>query len=125
MGHDSNKILARSKYGKGTLTLGIDGKGLRYSFTAPSSTIGNDLVESLKRGDIDQSSFGFIVEKDNWITEGNVRIRQIVKIKTLLDISPVVYPAYVEATSQVRSTPVKSKVCNFAAIHARRAKLLR
>lgn len=125
LNHEPSKILARSKFGKGTLSLSIDSRGLKYSFVAPNSTVGNDLIESLKRQDIDQSSFGFIVEKDNWIMQDGVKVRQIVKIKSLLDISPVVFAAYSASTSQVRSTPVKSKICNFAAIHARRAKLLR
>jgi uncharacterized protein len=123
LNHEPSKILARSKFGKGTLSLSIDSRGLKYSFVAPNSTVGNDLIESLARKDIDQSSFSFIVEKDNWITEGNVRIRQIVKIKSLLDISPVVYPAYAEATSQVRSKQTAKP--DFAAIHKRRLNLLK
>lgn len=103
LNHDPSLLLARSKFGKGTLKLSIDSRGLKYEFTAPSSSVGNDLVESLKRGDIDQSSFSFVVEKDKWVEEKGVRVRQIVKISSLLDISPVVYPAYNESSSQVRS----------------------
>ena len=53
---------------------------------------------SLKRGDITQNSFGFIVEDDTWDEdeEGNT-IRTINKVGRLLDVSLVVYPAYPDA----------------------------
>ena len=59
--HDSNMILARSRGGRGTLKLKLDSIGLHYSFDAPNTTAGNDLLESIKRGDIDGSSFSFAI----------------------------------------------------------------
>ena len=102
--HDANKILARSKFGKGSLRLWIDSVGLHYQFTAPNTSAGNDLLESIKRGDIDQSSFSFTVETDQWREEGKVRIRTIKKIATLHDISPVAFPAYTDTAVSARST---------------------
>lgn len=101
--HDPNLILARSKQGQGTLKLSIDSKGLRYEFTAPNTSVGNDLVESLKRGDIDGASFSFTVKRDRWIDEKGVRVRQIIEIGSLLDISPTAYPAYKESSASVRN----------------------
>jgi HK97 family phage prohead protease len=108
--HDPSLVLARSKFGKGTLHLSIDNVGLRYEFEAPNTQPGNDLLESIKRGDIDQSSFGFIVAPggDKWTQEGKARIRTITKIEQLLDCSPVTYPAYAESTVSARHRPAHS-----------------
>lgn len=67
MNHDERRgVLARSRMGQGSLKLEVDEKGLRYSFDAPNTALGNELIESLKRGDISESSFAFTVEDDNW-----------------------------------------------------------
>lgn len=103
--HDKNGVLARSKNGKGTLRLSIDGIGLRYEFTAPETTLGNDLLESLKRGDIDGASFAFTVQDDRWTKRDGKRIRQIVKIAELHDISVVTEGAYDAASAAARHAP--------------------
>ena len=108
--HDPNFILARSKDGKGTLSIGTDERGLWYEFEAPDTQAGRDLMESIKRGDIDQSSFAFTVGKDgqSWEErqEGDgptIVTRTIKKVSRLYDVSPVTYPAYPDATVAVRS----------------------
>jgi len=94
--HDQNLILGRSK--SGTLRLEADDKGLRYEFDVPDTTYGKDLLVSLKRGDIDSSSFAFTVKRDTWSSdeEGN-SIRTINEIDSLFDVSAVSYPAYKQA----------------------------
>ena len=107
--HDANLILARSKGGSGTLALGVDERGLWYEFEAPDTTAGRDLLVSLARGDVDQSSFAFTVDRDGqkWVevTEAGKTIatRTIKKITRLYDVSPVTYPAYPDATAALRS----------------------
>ena len=64
LNHDSTKVLARSKYGEGSLKLEIDERGLKYSFTAPNTDLGEELLEHLQRGEIDSSSFAFTVSLD-------------------------------------------------------------
>lgn len=103
--HNPDCILARSKRGSGSLTLRIDAVGLHYQFEAPDTQVGRDLLASIKRGDIDQSSFSFMVEKDEWSEEGGVSIRRILKISTLLDVSPVAYPAYESTSVSARQQP--------------------
>lgn len=92
-------VLARSVYGEGTLKLKVDHKGLRCEFEAPNTQLGNDMIESVERGDIRGMSFAFTVEKDHWEHDdkGNYR-RTIVKVSRLYDVSLVVTPAY-SATS--------------------------
>lgn len=108
--HDENLILARSKNGAGTLRIGTDETGLWYEFDAPTTQAGNDLLESLERGDVDQSSFSFSVDKDgqSWVEtqEGDgpiVTIRTIKKFSKLYDVSPVVFPAYLDTDVATRS----------------------
>ena len=92
-------VLARSVNGEGTLKLEVDERGLRCEFDAPNTQLGNDMIESVERGDIRGMSFAFTTEKDNWESdkEGNYK-RTIVKIDRLYDVSLVVTPAY-DATS--------------------------
>tara|TARA_R110002124_G_scaffold172842_2_gene340381 strand:+ start:504 stop:1124 length:621 start_codon:yes stop_codon:yes gene_type:complete len=100
--HDPNLVLARST--SGTLNLRADEKGLRYEFEMPETSYGKDLAVSMKRGDISQSSFAFTISDggDEWSTDdqGN-NIRTIKKIERLYDISPVSYPAYSQAESDL------------------------
>jgi HK97 family phage prohead protease len=102
--HDPSQILARSKYGKGSLRLSIDNIGLRYQFTAPTTQAGNDILESIKRGDIDQSSFGFTIASggDKWTKDGNGQLRTITRIESLQDVSPCTFPAYTDSTVSAR-----------------------
>lgn len=99
--HDNNKILARSS--SGTLKLSLDEVGLKYEFEAPNTTAGNDLLVSIRRGDITQSSFGFKVEKDELRKSEGKTVRHITKVKQLFDVSPVTYPAYTTTEVTVRS----------------------
>lgn len=101
--HIDDKVLARSKYGQGSLKLEVDDIGLRYSFEAPKTELGNEILEYLKRGDIVSSSFAFTVSDEEgaekWTKDENgVLHRDIYKIDQLYDVSPVFQPAY-EATS--------------------------
>ncbi len=97
--HDPGKIIGRTK--SGTLTLSVDQKGLRYEIDPPDTSHANDLVESLRRGDIDSSSFGFRAVGQKWTeTTDNGQtnyLRELTDVD-LDDVSPVTYPAY-EATS--------------------------
>lgn len=102
---DENGILARRKNGVGSLHLEIDEFGLKYSFEMPDTTLGKDTRESLKRGDVDSSSFAFIVAQggEQWrrLPDGTYE-RTVSKIGKLLDVSIVVRPAYEEASVSIR-----------------------
>ena len=100
LNHNEDKgVLARSKNGTGSLALVVDEKGLRYSFEAPNTNLGEELLEGLKRGDITTSSFAFRVGKDRWDKKADgTYIRTICNISELFDVSPVYRAAY-DATS--------------------------
>lgn len=96
-------VLARSKKGKGSLVLTVDDKGLRYSFEAPKTALGDELLENIRRGEIDQSSFSFDVEKDVWEKRADGKWRRNVeKIGNLYDISPVYNAAYSKTSVYMR-----------------------
>lgn len=98
--HDKQRgILARSKNGVGTLELIVDEKGLLYRFGAPNTTLGDEVLEYLRRGDITESSFCFTVESDTWEkkSDGTWK-RTIHQFDELFDVSPV-YDAAYSATS--------------------------
>lgn len=106
--HDPNLILARNKV---NLTLSIDEIGLKYSFDAPNTTAGNDLLENIRLGNIKQSSFAFTASSTKWddpADKNQKSIRTIMKVERLYDVSPVTYPAYPDTT--VASRSLKSKL---------------
>jgi hypothetical protein len=97
--HDYNYLLGRAS--SGTLRLSTDERGLRYEIDLPNTTYANDLIELMRRGDVNQSSFAFMIESDSWSVKGKQNIRTITKISRLIDVAPVVIPAYPAATSQL------------------------
>jgi len=100
--HDSNIILGRTK--AGTLKLSVDDKGLKYEITPPDTEQANGLMESIRRGDVSQSSFGFIIKEDKWEDHADGTFtRTILKVRTLKDISPVTFPAYEDTAVALRS----------------------
>lgn len=104
--HAKNRgILARSRYGKGSLRLSVDEKGLKYEFDAPRTSLGDELLEMLRRGDINQSSFAFSVAEggDKWEKRDNKYYRTITKIERLFDVSPVYTPAYTSTSVGCRN----------------------
>ncbi len=96
--HDPNLVLGRTT--NGTLELSVDERGLKYKVKLGNQTYARDFYESVKRGDISQSSFAFTIEEQSWNEERTVR--SIDKVRTLLDVSPVTYPAYSAATVMAR-----------------------
>ena len=66
LNHDENLLLGRVS--SGTLRIGTDKRGLFYEVDLPNTTYANDLVELMKRGDINQSSFAFLIGEDRWGT---------------------------------------------------------
>lgn len=90
--HDRNLILGRKS--SGTLELLEDEKGLKYRIYPPDTSYAKDLLVSMGRGDIKESSFGFTVEKEEWKEEKGLKaVRTITEIGLLYDVSPVTFPA--------------------------------
>ena len=100
--HDQNYVLGRTA--SGTLNLSVDENGLRYSAELPDTTFAKDLTKLMERGDINQSSFSFVIEDDSWGKMDNgFPLRKINKVKRLYDTAIVTYPAYPDAGVGLRS----------------------
>jgi len=101
--HDENIVLGRTI--SGTLGLSVDDTGLRYEIDPPDTQLVRDMVISpMRRGDIDQSSFGFYIGEDDWKEDrsSGAVTRTILKVERLLDVSPVTYPAYPDTSVAMR-----------------------
>ena len=113
--HDQSRIVGRTK--SGTLKLSTDEKGLRVAIKPPDTSVGRDLLTSIRRGDIDQMSFAFQVLEERWKwakraadadadadsdSGSDVDIRELLDLK-LFDVSAVTYPAYEQTAIDVRS----------------------
>lgn len=102
--HDWNNVLGRTK--SGTLRLEEDDRGLKFEVELPNTSVARDLVESMKRGDINQCSFGFIPTSETWDYNTEPMQRTINEVE-LYEISVVSIPAYEDTeVSLVRSKEV-------------------
>ncbi|MBB6451991.1 hypothetical protein HNQ94_000412 [Salirhabdus euzebyi] len=104
--HDTGLVLGRNK--SGTLDLKIDSRGLWGSIKInENDTDAMNLYERVKRGDVDQCSFGFNIEKEetDWRDDGTVK--WILKEIDLHEVSVVTFPAYESTGVQARKKEVE------------------
>jgi len=104
--HDTTLVLGRNK--AGTLELKADSYGLwgRIKIN-PNDTDAVNLYERVKRGDVDQCSFGFNIleEITDWRDDGTVKWT-ITKID-LHEVSVCTFPAYEDTGVQARKAEVE------------------
>jgi uncharacterized protein len=100
--HDAGRVLGSTR--AKTLKLTEDDRGLYVEATLPDNTDGNNIAESIRRGDIDAMSFGFSITPggDSWSADGAIRTLTDVK---LYEVSIVAWPAY---TSTAGTTSVRA-----------------
>jgi len=89
---ESDKVLGSTK--AGTLQLRSTDAGLEFNLNVAKTSTGADIIELIKRGDLNKMSFAFSVGDETWTPYGNEMIRTIHSFKDLTDISIVVNPAY-------------------------------
>lgn len=104
LNHDSNYVLGRNR--SGTLRMWEDDEALHFELDAPDTGWARDLKVSVERGDINQCSFGFRAQDEEWVWaapgSGELDERTVKRAK-LFDVSIVTYPAYLETEASVRS----------------------
>ena len=77
--------------------------GLVYEVDLPDTTTGRDLAALAARGDVQHSSFAFRTIRDDWgFTEQGFPLRTLLEIQ-LVDVAPVVQPAYLDTSSGLRA----------------------
>ena len=99
--HETRLVLGRNK--AGTLELREDSHGLWGRIKVnPNDQDAMNLYERVKRGDVDQCSFGFdILNEDTDIREDGSVHWTINKVK-LYEVSVVTFPAYTETSVSAR-----------------------
>lgn len=96
--HDDNQMVARWTRGKGTLRLELREDGLYFSFEAPETERGNELLWNVRNGNLSECSFAFSLPANDscqrWFRDGNDLKREIFEIGGLYDCSVVTLAAY-------------------------------
>ncbi len=103
--HNTQFVLGRSK--NGSLQLRADEKGLFGTIKLPKTQYAEDLYELVKRGDIDQASFGFNILDEDLEELSNGGYRWRMKDIDLHEISVVTFPAYENTTVHARSKQIE------------------
>lgn len=100
--HDTD-TLPLGRQSAGTLILREDESGLYYEITPPDTQGARDLMVSIDRGDVKESSYGFTVAVDEWdFSNPNMAKRTIIEIGEIFDISPVVFAAFNDTSVALR-----------------------
>ena len=100
--HDSTLVVGRTK--ANTLELKEDSRGLwgRIKVNRDDSDAMN-LYARVQRGDVDQCSFGFCIERETFVDLGNGQCRwEIEKVNPLYEVSVCTFPAYEETGVSAR-----------------------
>lgn len=109
--HDANLLLGRQS--AGTLRVGTDTQGLEFELDLPNTSYANDLRELVDRGDLSGASFGFIPGQDKWGRAPDGRsLRTHTNVRELIDVSAVTFPAYSDASVQLRSVTFIARSVN-------------
>lgn len=105
--HNNEIILGRSVNGKGTLSLTLDGKGLKCRCTLAETATADELLSAIERGDITGMSFAFSCDEED--TENAVSyerietrnadgkevwLRHVKRVDDLYDVTIAGRPAY-------------------------------
>ncbi len=104
--HNATLVLGRSK--AGTLKLSKDSHGLWGEISInENDTDALNLYERVKRGDVDQCSFGFNIldEETEWRDDGTVK--WTLKKVDLHEVSVCTFPAYADTGVQARHREVE------------------
>lgn len=100
--HDSTLVLGRTKVK--TLELREDERGLWGEVTInPNDGDAMNLYERVKRGDVDQCSFGFEIVKEKTDFRDDGSIHWTIEDLTLFEVSACTFPAYQETNISARS----------------------
>lgn len=98
--HETRLVLGRTK--AGTLTLKVDSRGLwGEAEINPNDQDAMNLYERVKRGDVDQCSFGFDILDEEFEDLGD-KVRWTIKKVKLYEVSVVTFPAYEETSVTAR-----------------------
>ena len=100
--HETTLVLGRTT--NGTLTLSVDEHGLRGRIKInPKDSDAVNLYERVKRGDVNQCSFGFDILDEEPITRMDGGYHWLIKQVKLWEVSCCTFPAYESTAIEARS----------------------
>ena len=103
--HETRLVLGRNK--AGTLVLKVDSRGLWGEVKInPNDQDAMNLYERVKRGDVDQCSFGFDILEEEFEDKGD-SVHWTIKRVKLYEVSVVTFPAYTETSVSARKAQLK------------------
>ena len=108
LNHDTSFVYARSRNNNENSTMKIktDENGLFFTakLDIENSPRAKDLYSAISRGDINQLSFMFTIDKEKWEDlETEYPTRKITEIGQVFEISAVTFPAYKETEVTARN----------------------
>lgn len=107
--HDMNRIpLARSRRNNGNSTMQLftddEGMRIRVRLDTENNAEARALYSAVSRGDISGMSFCFSVAGEEWENlDGDMPLRRITEIASVVEVSAVTFPAYQSTEIHVRS----------------------
>lgn len=119
--HETRLVLGRTK--AGTLALKTDSRGLWGEVKInPKDQDAMNLYERVKRGDVDQCSFGFDILEEEFEDRGTT-VHWTIKRVRLYEVSVVTFPAYEDTGVSARKNDLQS--IKKRALEIRKQKILR
>jgi phage head maturation protease len=101
---DHTPLWLLGRTSSGTLRLVTDQRGVTYYCDMPPLEITNQVTVYVGRKDIKGNSYQFIKEDDRWEQRSDgVIVRTVTAISRMLDIGPVIRPAYTQTNLEIRS----------------------
>jgi HK97 family phage prohead protease len=106
MNHDESRgVLARSTNGQGSMEVKKADIGVKCTFDAPETALGDEALSGVRRNDIRSMSFAFTIAEggDSWAKQpDDSYLRTITKFDKIYDLSLVYRPAYSDTSVAVR-----------------------
>lgn len=99
--HKDDRLIGR--VANGTLQLEEDEIGLRSRIFPPDTTDGRDILALIRGGYMTQMSFGFTLDDDGEHIDQQNKLREILSVKRLYDVSVVTLPAYPDTEVGLRT----------------------
>lgn len=104
--HDTTLVLGRNK--SGTLELKADSHGLWGKIRInPNDSDAVNIYERVKRGDVDQCSFGFNILKEDTDFREDGSVKWTIRKVDLHEVSVCTFPAYEETGVQARKSEME------------------
>jgi HK97 family phage prohead protease len=111
--HDTSKALSSTRGKTYRLELNSISSGLKFYSRVAPTTYSGDLRILMEDGVIDQSSFAFTVEKDEWrIRDDDTIERDVVEVRDLFDVTTCAMGAYPATESLLAVRSIMSRRSN-------------